>query len=224
MKRGFVVLTAALMLGLTASPSYARIHGGPLAHCAPKKAIILLSDARAEIYAVRAAAGGGIYGCAPGAGHAYRVGDVESCGKTECDRCSSPRETGCGIVSRTMLAGTTVAYVENRVESGRTAWIASRSLRTGRVLHRAEIIPAENEVEEIAVKGDGSLAWIQNDAIGFHHDANPSPPTGYSIYAIDKSGFRALTGEVMSKPHGLKLVSGTLTWTQDGKQVSDTLT
>jgi hypothetical protein len=118
------------------------------------------------------------------------------------------------------LAGTTVACVTGDPQE---PTIAVRSIATGRLLHRAtvhlvpttkfeNVIRVEPEVRRLIVKPDGSVAWVQRDMYA-RWGGSDAPPYLYSVFAIDRDGFRALTPVLTSEPRSLMLAGSALSWT-----------
>jgi hypothetical protein len=186
--------------------------------------LILSSDRHAQIYQDIF----GVYGCLRHGRHARRLGNTQYGGIP----CRDARQEACGVVSGEALAGTVVAYVESRLESsGRPPdRIVVRSIVTGRVLHVVSLDVATREATfleeartiDIAVEGNGAVAWIQEDSFA-RHGGGLSPPTVYDLFAIDSHGFHALSIDLPAAPRSLKLEDGVVVWTQEGTPHSATL-
>jgi hypothetical protein len=70
----------------------------------------------------------------------------------------------------------------------------------------------------IALKSDGSVAWIAENEIGL-----PPRATEYQVGVSDKAGTRVVGFGTDIDPRSLALAGGTLYWTQAGKAVSTRL-
>ena len=66
----------------------------------------------------------------------------------------------------------------------------------------------------IAVKHDGSVAWIVETG---------EEEGGYQVHAVDKSGSRVLASNPDIDPLSLALAGSTLYWTQGGQPFSASL-
>ncbi len=203
---GRLTLAGAVLMALVVAPasSLASGHHSRPVSCVPRGYQVLLSDAHAEIYSAKAAPGA--FGCMRRSGKhtSFRLAGLEP-----------------GSAS---LAGTVVAWSDTLPSTSCcSSDIVSLSLRTGHVLHRVSIAPTEQRVIleqaqalQVLVKDDGAVAWVQEDSYGTH-DGAPLPPTTFTIYAVDNTGFHQLSPEIdWVEPEDLQLAGSVLSWTRSG--------
>lgn len=186
-----------------------------------------------------------VRGCVDGRRRSYAIGEPVECS-------GGGNASGCGGIARETLAGTMVAYEETSVSSegnggGSSSYVVVvRDLRTGRVLHRtptgtplraqAGYVGVGNAVA-IAVKSDGSAAWIADDYERSVGVGTRSEAPYFDVEAVDKTGTRLLAAGTTVDPSSLSLSLGatnvggqsatlpgsTLYWMQDGKPASAVL-
>jgi hypothetical protein len=149
-----------------------------------------------------------------------RLAWSDSCGSGFCGTCLAPAQLACGVAKPELvaLAGAVVAYNEARLEPDRSSrWLCSRSLQTGRFLHRFTVA-YEQETRSVQVTADGSLAWIQTDNAGYHHGGGAGPrPTPYTRSTPRASGplpaarrpNRLICEPAAPSSHGSKQTGGT---------------
>jgi hypothetical protein len=220
-------LTASISLGgcvallLVAPPAG---EAGRPRSCAPSHVRVLAADATAAVYARRGAAvtpggrrrPGTVYGCARGGARAYRLG---------------PAPTGdagfAAGVAHVTLAGSKAAYELHcevfgdplRVcvalgapQSPSSHLVMVRDLRSGRLVHRVAVsAPSAGEgvqvgvaARSIAVKADGSVAWIA--------DTTRSPR--YEVHEADRSGTRVVALGSDIDPASLRVRGSAIHWRQ----------
>jgi hypothetical protein len=154
----------------------------------------------------------GIYGCAYGHRHSYRLSPPLEC---------EAHGGGCARIHDVVLAGPIVAYAELRLNRQLFGWsVVVRDLRSGRVLHTARstttpISRGAGPVEELVVKPDGAVAWIVSGPF------EPLSGTGYELHALDRTGSRVLASG--PSVDSLALAGSTLYWMQGGKPFSASL-
>jgi hypothetical protein len=213
-------LYALALLLATTSPALARSGGGGVAGKCPRVTRhILTADPQAEIFE----ASSYVFGCAYGHTKAYRLGSPPECGAPVCFG-----------VKHEMLAGSVVAYELYFTSEGVGRWyVVVRDLRNGRMLRNVPTgIPLKHQPENagvgpvvgLAVKPNGSVAWIAED----FERSTPTTSTSeearyYDVYASDKSGTRLLASGLNVSPSSLALAGSTLYWTQGGKPESAVL-
>ncbi len=225
------MLIALALSAATAPVSYARTQPSRLRSCAPRTGVaVLASNRHAQVYErLSSERRAGLYGCLRGGGRAVYLGDGPSYQGLDCPR---KEEGHCVSVREQVLVGTVVAYVASPVELGyeQREGIVVRSLATGRALHRVTInvrivhrtILEEAKVLQIVAKPDGAVAWIQEDSYARHGGGTP-PPTAYSIFTVDRDGFRALTPALPVVPRSFTLSESTLSWTNEATRESAVL-
>ncbi len=209
-----VATTVLIQLACTATAAaHARTAFPP---CAPQTGVIRASNTHAQVYELfpRSVIPGAVnmYGCSRRTEHTYILGKVEG----GVSWCTNSSELVCGLINPNplALAGTVVAYVEEREGSGDSLYICVRSLVSGRILHN---FPAGN-VRSLVVNGEGAVAWVKQEARVFTPDGPRlgQDPFNYQLYAVDATGFSPITDQLPSEPHRLDLNGDTLTWTQNG--------
>ena len=136
---------------------------------------------------------------------------------------------GVSICRTETLAGTYVAYeyflvLGEEKDREETFLIIVRDLHNGHVLHKVPtgvpfppdpLVVGNGPASSIALKNDGSVAWITADSVG--------ETIYYEVHALDKTGNRLLATGTDIVPHSLALAGSTLYWTQDGKPFSTKL-
>lgn len=126
-------------------------------------------------------------------------------------------QTVSGAELRPALAGTVVAYCDWNDENNEQ--IVVRSIATGQVLHQFSLhvevqrltLLERAEARGLFVAPDGAVAWLQEDSFG-RHDGGTPPPPGWDVYAVDSTGFHALSTNLPTEPQAIKLVGSVLTW------------
>jgi len=99
-----------------------------------------------------------------------------------------------------------------------------RNVPTGIPLKHQPENAGVGPVVGLAVKPNGSVAWIAED----FERSTPTTSTSeearyYDVYASDKSGTRLLASGLNVSPSSLALAGSTLYWTQGGKPESAVL-
>ena len=217
---GATAVTAVTASGQNAT--YASASPYPPAH-----AHKLLTDSKAMVYEKRSRETGNeaIWGCIRGELRPYLLGEEFSC--------EGGSDASCSGINREVLAGTMIAYEEGASSFlgervlGNEHIIAVRNLDTGHVIHRAptgELASPRKGFEgvgattAIAVKPDGAVAWIADNA-----ERSTATAEYFEVHAIDAHGNHVLAADTAIAPHSLRLRRSTLSWTQDGKRCSTTL-
>jgi hypothetical protein len=226
-----VLVLALVLLAAFAPASYGRKHRSHLRSCAPRLEVaVLTSNSHAQIYERPSSdTRAGMYGCLRRGGMVVYLGEGRS---YEGPGCPRKEEGHCMGATHQVLAGTTVAYLATPVEPGYTQQqaIVVRSIATGRALHSVTIHVRTVHrtflewamVLQIVAKPDGAIAWIQEDSFA-RHGGGPTPPRAYSVFAVDRDGFHALTPELPTLPRTLTLTGSVLSWTNEATQESAVL-
>ncbi len=191
------VMTAAACL---AAGGLANLTGASAASrqsvCGPAGAHTLAADSSARVYSRR----GAVYGCAQGGPRSYRLG-------------AAARSLSEGRAGPIALAGVEAAYgLTSYGVDTVTAEVVVRRLSDGRVMRRHAAITGSvgaesaEQVAEIVVKPDGSVAWIANDS--------SIPSSGHTASEVEKSdrGPGTLLDKEPSGLHELRLTGSHLTW------------
>ena len=231
MKKLEVIALASALMAVMAPASYGRTNRSHLRSCAPRAEVaVLASNAHAQVYErLSGERRAGLYGCLRRGGRTIYLGEGRSYEGTDCLR---KEEGRCVRASSQILAGSTVAYLASPVELGYTQEqaVVVRSIATGRVLHRVTIhvrtihrtMLEWATALQIVVTPGGAIAWIQEDSFARHGGA-PAPPRAYSVFAVDRDGFRVLTPELPTLPRALTLTGSVLSWTNEATQESSVL-
>lgn len=179
----------------------------------------MIADSQAIVYrSVEAFEPPIVYGCTLARGRVFRLGEFPtegSCGPS-----------GCIDIKQETLTGTLVAYERFSTdgEGESSFWIIVRDLRSGRTLHRVPTgtpvspntqVTGNGFASDIAVKGDGAVAWINENEVG--------KAIEYQVHALDRTGNRLFATGTDIDPHSLALAGSTLYWTQGGKPFSTRL-
>lgn len=224
---GRCIIPIATVLATAAVAQGAPRHPAP-PRCAPRHGRLLAADAQAQVYAQRHLVRVPSYtsealenepetvGCALGGRRAFSLGPVIQCAEGVYGQ-------ECAGLRRAVVAGTIVAYEQVRTPCDpNCVWrVLVRDLRSGRLLRDEPTGTSTNPAYEervgigpstsIAVKGNGSVAWIVNagEAEG-----------GYQLHAADTTGSRVLASGANIDPKSLALAGSTLYWTQAGEPFS----
>jgi hypothetical protein len=195
--------------------------------CAGRYADVLTADSEAQVYGPEPQEErylGNVYGCTYTRHRSYRLGPREQYSSSGSGEGVSSFKLNGPIVA--FESGVTIAPREGPTIS-ETHWIEARDLRNGRLLHRVPtgkpLTPRRGFVgvgnaSFIAVKRDGSVAWIAQDyERGFA--LLPPPNRYFEVYALDRHGERLLaSGPKIA--HYLRIAGQTLTWINAGKRES----
>jgi hypothetical protein len=186
----------ALMSGIAGVGAASAGTNSPV--CGPAGAHTLASNSLARVYLRN----GNVYGCAATGPRSYRLG-------------TSGHSFNEGRVGPIALAGVDAAYgLTTYGVDTVTAEVIVRHLTDGRVLRRHPAITGSvgaefaEQVDDVVVKRDGSVAWIANvSSIASH---------GHATTEVDKSDrtSRTLLDRHASgiKLHSLRLAGSRLTW------------
>ncbi len=205
--------------------------------CAPQGAMIFAKSRAAEVYELTRQR---VVGCIAGSGRHVQLGIGELCapvpgrcpqgvvpgGARPATSCRSAADLRCGLLASVGLAGSVVAYDEFRNDRSlqEVHFMSVRNLRNGRMLHRFKLSTNE-DVQQIVLTQTGATAWVEFNrepgCFSFGHDGNRCYGT-FSIYAVGKSGFRALALSLIAEPT-LSLAGPRLTWTAGGHGSTTTL-
>jgi hypothetical protein len=207
---------AALVIATAACGKSAASPTGPstravrpaVAACGPRAARTLAANRRARIYA----AGGGVFGCATGTGHAYLLGQ------------GAPGRPGQDRVGRYALAGVDAGYAVGRMGVDTlSVQVVVRRLDTGQVLHEASATTQPpgpeffQSVEALLVKADGAVAWIADSGSIVRHTHDRE------VVRLDRRGEARLDSGLGIYPPSLRLSGSRLTWRNRGALRSATL-
>jgi len=222
MRRISLCVIAVLGLVLAAS-SASEASNRKSQSCSPRYSRLVVADAQAEVFLTT-----GEYpryaGCTYARRKSYELGPPDVGGVPDSSADSYAYT----------LAGPIVAYAETEtrgyVEASRiqSHHVVVRDLLTGQVLHDLPTgTPPAGAHDEgigsavaIVVKGDGAVAWIVQV---LEHNAGAGLRSNYEVRALDKTGAHVLAISTEISPSSLKLVGGTLYWTQGGKSMSGKL-
>jgi hypothetical protein len=202
LRLGILALMVALAACGSSAASSQTAPSKPAAarHCGPAGATTLASGAQARVYSWH----GGVFGCAFGRGHSFRLGGSAR----------SIRENSVTLVA---VAGTDAAYSleDFGVDTTRTN-VMVRHLTDGATLSdfpatAHNVVEGLQSVRSVAVKSDGAVAWIgsTHSIVGRRslievHAANASSSTD-----------RILDSGAGIDPTSLRLHGSTLSW-KDG--------
>ncbi|HEY3829983.1 MAG TPA: hypothetical protein VGL57_12375 [Solirubrobacteraceae bacterium] len=173
---------------------------------------MLAADAQAQVYE----AANQVFGCAYGQRHVYALGP----GFTP--------NSGPGEEAKVKALTGPVVAVERFKNSARNQLIVVSDLRTGRIIrkvhtggppHIGPCFICDGVAVTLALKEDGSLAWMIED--GRFNILT-------ELHAVDRTGSRILASGQTDEGTGIGLKSlvlngSTLRWTQGGKPFSATL-
>ena len=214
MRRSTFVITpvALAVIGACAiaAPTVAAAGHKRALKCPPANAKMITADKQAVIYRAPGPPEDGeegfptLFACAYGHKR-YMLGEPAEFGPS-----------GGGGIARETLAGAMGAYEKSLVPApnGHDSFVIFvRDLLTGRLVHEAPTaesrFPGEvgkDSAEEIVLKRDGSVAWIDQ-----------TEPNEFEIRAVDKTGDRLLAVSADIVPRSLTLQGSTLRWIQNGK-------
>jgi len=142
--------------------------------------------------------------------------------------CEGGGEAVCGGINEEALAGTMVAYQEAgdflRGEDllGSTGFVVVRSLRTGKIVHRAPTgsppVPRKGfvgvgAVTTIVVGETGSVGWIV-----LNRERSKPGSRYYEVHSIDRGGRRLLASGLSIQPNSLRLRGRVLSWKEAGRR------
>lgn len=192
----------------------------PSLRCPPRHVRVLRGDAQAVLYATGSREERAVEGCVHGASRAYRVGEPTYCADGSVGFCTG--------ITRLTLSGTMVGYEEGGVSEvgeqfiGAEYVIAVRSLRTGRIIHRAPTgvirtprrgFTGVGPATALVVGVDGSVAWIVDN-----YEQSKPGLSYYEVRTIDSHGSRLLDSGSTIQRSSLKLRGDTLSWLQAGER------
>jgi len=185
-----------------ASPSSPALTSSP--HCGPATARTLAASSEARVYSLA----GLVYGCAPGSGHRYRLGNTSQCN-------SSNR------VGPVAVAAKLAAYASERcgIDTGSTL-VEVRRLSDDRGLfsHPASSLSIGPEgfqaVGSIVIDRRGELAWIvsQSSLATHRHQTQVVEAGGSGVHVLE-------TGTSI-QGSSLRLHGSKLTWKAGGSERS----
>jgi hypothetical protein len=222
---GTAVVAILLVLAIAPRTSAARGVHAPPTTCVPGRHT-LLANRQAQVYAVRESSlstARSLRACAYGHARSFHI--------TVCT--TGNESIGPGACTKDLhvtLTGALVAYEEFLGSRGKypfegdaAEWyVVVRDLRTGRIVHKVPtgtpLTPkgprhvGVGNIVALALKGDGSVAWIAED-YGRTQAGPPVGPEGtrpayFDVYVCDKSGTRLLAGGTNIDPTSLALSVG----------------
>lgn len=208
MPRHRVVVLAGVALAISFGAVALQTGAGanPRVPCGPAAAHTLASSSQARVYSARRAA----FGCAAGAGKAFRLGVTSTC-------------IGADLVGPVVVAGELAAYASKRcgVDTGFTQ-VLVRNLRSGKRLSASVAVASPGpesfaSVDSLVARSDGAAAWIaEASSLGTRQK-------NVELHRVDAHGQSLLDSGTTISPRSLRLHGRTLTWLHAGQTRSSTL-
>jgi len=220
-----VVAATALVSGCGASSSGAQATGSAstpsrppatqrqVARCTPRGAHVVVVSHDAVVYTVAGvlragplpgsrAQGVAVFGCVIGIWKRVALGTVRR-------------------LEKVALNGTAVAYASSQVQgidTSRTDVLVADIRRRHKLFDvpagRIAIAPSFVSVDALVVTPDGTVAWIQ------HGGTAESPGNSVHAASVAKPSDHQLASGPAINPRSLRLVSGTVSWLEDGQRRS----
>jgi hypothetical protein len=226
--RRLLSLAVSVSLILVLAPTAEASSHRHVWRCRPNRPNVVVANKQAEVFEVGYTFEGNFYplhfdGCAYGSQRPIMLGFALMGGGSG----------GAVGSDHYTLAGTTVAYAQDRLEgpgNNSESWaVVVVNLRSGKRLRDVSTgappcphspqLSGVGPVDSLVLKADSAVAWIATDV----QKACPQPAETREVHALDSSGERLLATGTDIAPHSLKLAGGTIYWRQGGRSFSTSL-